>query len=74
MGRGWIFRHCERSEAIQRRRRGLDCFVANAPRNDESTFSVVRGLVPRVHVAAASAGKVICLFRPEKTFLFAATN
>jgi len=28
-------RHCERSEAIQSGLRGpLDCFVANAPRND----------------------------------------
>src|SRR5512143_200859 len=29
-------RHCERSEAIQKCRRGrdLDCFVAAAPRND----------------------------------------
>jgi len=30
-------RHCERSEAIQRK--GLDCFVACAPRNDESACS-----------------------------------
>jgi flagellar biosynthesis protein FliQ len=27
-------RHCERSEAIQRQTISLDCFVANAPRND----------------------------------------
>src|SRR4051794_12274735 len=27
-------RHCERSEAIQCHRQGLDCFVARAPRND----------------------------------------
>jgi hypothetical protein len=29
-------RHCERSEAIQDRRKTLDCFVAHAPRNDGS--------------------------------------
>jgi hypothetical protein len=29
-------RHCERSEAIQKAtRQELDCFVADAPRNDE---------------------------------------
>ena len=28
-------RHCERNEAIQKaKKQGLDCFVANAPRND----------------------------------------
>ncbi len=32
-----MIRHCERSEAIQGRlRKNLDCFVANAPRNDEA--------------------------------------
>jgi hypothetical protein len=32
-----VIRHCERSEAIQGRlRKNLDCFVANAPRNDEA--------------------------------------
>ena len=30
-------RHCERSEAIQGRKRRLDCFVASAPRNDGQT-------------------------------------
>jgi hypothetical protein len=29
-------RHCERSEAIQKLKQGLDCFVAGAPRNDEN--------------------------------------
>jgi hypothetical protein len=28
-------RHCERSEAIQAAVRFLDCFVADAPRNDD---------------------------------------
>ena len=31
-----FLRHCERSEAIQCSPQGLDCFVAVAPRNDES--------------------------------------
>ena len=34
-------RHCERSEAIQRHRARLDCFVARAPRNDGA------GVLPR---------------------------
>ena len=29
-------RHCEQSEAIQSHTTTLDCFVANAPRNDET--------------------------------------
>jgi hypothetical protein len=34
----FLARHCERSEAIQGGQRAtLDCFVANAPRNDEKT-------------------------------------
>jgi hypothetical protein len=29
-------RHCERSDAIQKaKKQGLDCFAADAPRNDE---------------------------------------
>jgi hypothetical protein len=32
-------RHCERSEAIQRLGKKLDCFVAIAPRNDEVVLS-----------------------------------
>ena len=36
-GGGVAIRHCARSEAIQGRlRKNLDCFVANAPRNDEA--------------------------------------
>ena len=35
----FVFRHCERSEAmtiaILARKGKMDCFVANAPRNDE---------------------------------------
>src|SRR4030088_646880 len=40
-GDGWNYvrRHCERSEAIQRKTRKLDCFVAIAARNDETRLS-----------------------------------
>jgi hypothetical protein len=30
-------RHCERSETIQKLKRGLDCFVARASRNDDKS-------------------------------------
>jgi hypothetical protein len=42
-------RHCERSEAIHPSARKMDCFVADAPRNDESS-AVMAGLVPAIHV------------------------
>ncbi len=38
-GRKKSRRHCERSEAIHCRARGVDCFVAYAPRNDDVTRS-----------------------------------
>ena len=47
--------HCERSEAIQSGRAAsmwLDCFVANAPRNDERVthaIFVIAGLDPAIH-------------------------
>jgi hypothetical protein len=35
-----FLRHCERSEAIQlAASRKLDCFVADAPRNDEADIA-----------------------------------
>ena len=37
-----LLRHCERSEAIQCHKRKLDCFVADAPRNDESALPEAR--------------------------------
>ncbi|MBV5269538.1 MAG: hypothetical protein JZU55_06020 [Afipia sp.] len=35
-------RHCERSEVIQSYGKGLDCFVASAPRNDEDALLTMR--------------------------------
>src|SRR5437016_6109793 len=46
-------RHYERSEAIQSRAKELDCFVADAPRNDEA---VRRTLVELNHAPHRFAG------------------
>jgi len=40
-------RHCERSEAIQSEFESLDCFVTNAPRNDEGDARTMRLIRPR---------------------------
>ena len=51
-------RHCERSEAIQNSKEGLDCFVASAPRNDESKAisRIVWSCVAIVSVAILADG------------------
>jgi 3',5'-cyclic-AMP phosphodiesterase len=47
-------RHCERSEAIQKPTQELDCFVANAPRNDDNSAVSAKMIVAQIsdtHVA-----------------------
>jgi hypothetical protein len=50
-------RHCERSEAIQSNKRGLDCFVASAPRNDVDRSG-------RESVCSPRAAPELCIKHP----------
>ena len=74
-GRGIIERlsprHCERSEAIHLAARRMDCFVANAPRNDgEFATAVMAGLVPAIHVFLAAPKNVNARDKPGHDGVF----